>query len=92
MTKEEAITIAREFISQQPKEWRQIWPTKRIAVKKISSRKTEEDVWEVRSIRDGIGVTNIRLEVSPSRSKVIYALEMGGLRELPEELEIETNP
>ena len=85
MNQQDAIDVARAFIATRSKDWQQIWPAKRIAAKLRQSRKSAEQVWEVRSVRDGLDVTNISIEISPTTGAVVYALKFGGLRELPEE-------
>jgi hypothetical protein len=85
MNQQDAIDVARAFIATQPKDWQQVWPAKRIAAKLRQSRKSSEQVWEVRSVRDGLDVTNIFIEISPTTGTVLYAQKLGGLRELPEE-------
>lgn len=85
MNQQEAIDVARRFIATRSKDWQQIWPAKRIAAKLRKSRKSGGQVWEVRSVRDGLDVTNIFIEISPTTGVVIYALKFGGLRQLPEE-------
>ena len=80
MTREEAIEIARAFIVTQPKDWRQEWPAKRLGVKLVRSRHTDEEVWQVRSLRDGLDVSNISVEVSLRTRAVSYAEKGGGLR------------
>jgi len=91
MTKEEAVEIAHTFIATQPKDWRQEWPAKRVAAKRVRSRKSNEEVWEVRSIRDGLDRSNISIEVSLLTGQVLYALKMGGLRETSQEYFTATN-
>jgi hypothetical protein len=81
MTRDEAIEVARAFIATQPKDWRQEWPAKRLAVKLTVSRQTKEEVWEVRSVRDGLDRSNISVEVSPRTGTVLFALKGGGLRQ-----------
>lgn len=85
MTAEDAVRIAHAFIATQPKDWRQEWPVKRVAVKRVRSRKSEEEVWEVRSVRNGLDRSNISVEVSPRTGQVAYALKAGGLREIIQE-------
>ena len=87
ITQEEALAAARAFIATQPKDWRQLWPAKRVAVKRQRSRKLKGEVWEVRSLRDGLDVSNIWIEISPMTGHVVYALKMGGLRERAQEYE-----
>lgn len=90
MTQQDAIRIAHEFITTRPKKWQQIWPTKRVAARLRQSHRSSEQVWEVRSCRDGLDVSNITVEISPVTGQVIYAVKGGGLRELPEEYSHET--
>lgn len=85
MTKEAAVEIARAFIATQPKDWRQEWPAKRIAAKRTRSAKSQDEVWEVRSIRNGLDCSNIVVEVSLTTAQVSYARKMGGLREMVQE-------
>ena len=85
MTQEEAINTARAFIANRPKEWQQLWPAKSVAAKLRQSRRSQEQVWEVRSCRDGLDVTNIWIEISPTTGEVVYAIKTGGLREWPDE-------
>jgi hypothetical protein len=85
MTQQDAIRIAREFIATRGKSWQQVWPAKRVAGKLRPSRRSADEVWVVRSCRDGLDVTNIWIEISPSTGQVLYAIKSGGLRQLPEE-------
>ena len=85
MTQQDAIRIAHEFIATRPRSWQQIWPSKRIAARLRRSERSEEQVWEVRSCRDGLDVTNITIEISLVTGQVTYAIKGGGLRELFEE-------
>jgi hypothetical protein len=81
MTREEAVEVARAFVAKQPHDWRQEWPAKRLATKRKLSSQTKEEVWEVRSLRDGFDRPNIFVEVSVRTTLVSYALKGGGLRE-----------
>ena len=85
MTQEDAIRIAREFIATRSKSWQQVWPAKRVAARLRQSRRSSDEVWVVRSCHDGLDITNIWVEISPSKGQVLYAIKAGGLRQLPEE-------
>jgi hypothetical protein len=85
MTQQDAIRIANEFIATRPKDWQQIWPAKRVAARLRRSQRSAEQIWEVRSCRDGLDVTNITIEISIVTGQVTYAVKGGGLREQPEE-------
>lgn len=85
MTQQDAIRIAHEFIATRPSSWQQIWPSKRVSARLQRSQRSMDQVWEVRSCRDGLDVTNITIEISPDTGQVTYAVKGGGLREWPEE-------
>jgi hypothetical protein len=78
MNQQDAIAVAREFIATCPKEWQQMWPTKDLAVKLRQSRRSSDQIWEVRSLRRGLDISNIAIEISPSKGHVVYACIFGG--------------
>jgi hypothetical protein len=78
MNRQDAIAIAHAFIAKCPKEWQRIWPAKNLAVKLRQSRRSTEQVWEVRSLLQGFDVPNIAIGISPTDARVVYACIFGG--------------
>ena len=78
ISRDHAHEIATAFVQSQPLGWAEGWPTKRGAIRRKRSSVFDAEVWEVRSLRVGLDVSNVWVEVAYDTGEVLYARLGGG--------------